>query len=304
MRGPHLERSIGWSMMQAGTASASTGGAHIGWLASYPKSGNTWLRMMLHSLQQKSGTLDINEAWPTPILNRTDFMEHFGVESSDLTREEINAVRPDLFRAIARASKQPLLLYKVHDRCWSTTAGKHIFPPDVSRGAICIVRDPRDVAVSFAHHYQLSLEETVRQMGDPQKITAESVYSLNSQLDQPLGSWSEHVTSWLDSADMPVLLLRYEDMLADAAHALARAANFLGISEETTPETFTKAAAASDFSLLRKQEEERGFVGTLKPDATFFRHGRSGEGKQVLPTSLLRRLEADHGAVMARLGYL
>jgi aryl sulfotransferase len=285
-------------MTQAGTT-----GALIGWLVSYPKSGNTWMRMMLRSLRQGGGPVDINESGDAHILNRAEFEEHFGVESSDLTQAEIDAVRPELHSAIARASTETLILRKVHDRCWRTAAGKPVFPPEVSRGAVYIVRDPRDVAVSYAYHCHVDFEESVRRMGDSAESMARSVRRATIQLSQPLGSWSEHVTSWLDGDEIPVLLVRYEDMHADAAGELARVAKFLGLPEADDAEACAKAAAAARFSNLRGQEEKAGFREKPVNALRFFRQGRAGEGREVLPPHLLGKIEADHGAVMERLGY-
>jgi aryl sulfotransferase len=279
-------------------------GAQFVWLASYPKSGNTWMRIMLNSLRQDGKPVDINDDQNASILSRRELEQHFGVESSDLTRDEIDAVRPELHRAIARASKEELIFRKVHDKCWSNSAGERIFPPEVSLGAIYIVRDPRDVAVSAAHYYDVDLDESVSWLAEGMRTIARSVRKLNAQLRQPLGSWSEHVTSWLDYAAMPVLLVRYEDMLADSAAELTRVVDFLGLSEKFSPETMAKVAEAHTFSTLRAQEQERGFRGNLPETQQFFRQGRSGEGKERLASAQIRQIEAQHGAIMARLGYL
>lgn len=280
--------------------SAPAQGGQFGWLVSYPKSGNTWMRIMLQSLRNRGAPVDINERIDAHILNRGEFEEHFGVESSDLTEAEIDAVRPELHRAIARASKDALIMRKVHDRCWFTASGERVFPPEVSRGAVYIVRDPRDVAVSFAHSYGFDLEAAVDYLGDSTRTLAKSSSRLALQLSQPIGSWSEHVVSWLDDADMPLLLIRYEDMLADSAHELEKVARFLGLPVEACAD----AAAASGFSTLREQEDKRGFRERVPASKRFFRQGRSGEGKEKLPVHLIERLETDHGAVMNRLGYL
>jgi hypothetical protein len=287
-------------MNLGGKKSAPAQGGHFGWLVSYPKSGNTWMRMMLQSLRNGGAPVDINESIDSHILNREEFEEHFCVESSDLTQAEIDAFRPELHRAIARASRDPLILRKVHDRCWLTASGERVFPPEVSRGAVYIVRDPRDVAVSFAAFYGLDLEAAVDSLGDSTKTLAKSSSRLVLQLPQPAGSWSEHVVSWLDDAAMPLLLIRYEDMLADSVRELEKVARFLGIPAEAC----AQAAAASGFSTLREQEDKRGFRERVPVAARFFRQGRSGEGKEKLPIHLLEKIETVHGAVMKRLGYL
>ena len=287
-------------MSLEGEGSAPAQGGQFGWLVSYPKSGNTWMRIMLQSLRNKGAPVDIGEPIDSHILDRGEFERHFGVESSDLTEAEIDAVRPELHRAIARGSKVPLILRKVHDRCWRTASGERVFPPEVSRGAVYIVRDPRDVAVSFAHAYALDWEAAVHYLGDSTRFLARSSSRLALQLSQPAGSWSEHVTSWLDDAAMPVILIRYEDMLVNSALELEKVARFLGIPAEACAQD----AAASGFSTLREQEDKRGFRERVPAAARFFRQGRSGEGKEKLPVHLLTRIETDHGAVMNRLGYL
>ncbi len=286
------------SLQSEGSAPAQ--GGQFGWLVSYPRSGNTWMRIMLQSLRNRGAPVDIGEPIDSHILNREEFEEHFGVESSDLTEAEIDAARPELHRAIARGSNVSLILRKVHDRFWLTASGEQVFPPEVSRGAVYIVRDPRDVAVSFAAFYGLDLEEAVCYMGDSTRFLARSSSRLTLQLSQPAGSWSEHVVSWLDDAAMPLLLIRYEDMLADSGRELGRVADFLGIPADAC----ASAAAASSFSTLRDQEDERGFRERMPAATRFFRQGRSGEGKEKLPIHLLERIETVHGEVMARLGYL
>jgi aryl sulfotransferase len=278
--------------------------AQFVWLASYPRSGNTWLRIMLNSLRNGGEAVDINHSLDASTLSRTDFEQHFGVESSDLTQDEIDAVRPELHRVIARESKDELIFRKVHDTYWSTALGEPVFSPGVSRGAIYIVRDPRDVAVSAAHHFNVELDESIRLLGDGARALLRKPTRLNSYLWQPLGTWSEHVASWLDDADMPVLLVRYEDMLADCVGELARVVDFLGLSGEVSPATVARIAEQHSFTALRKQEEERGFREKPPGAERFFRQGRSGEGREVLTLVQLDRIEADHGNIMRRLGYL
>jgi hypothetical protein len=92
-------------------------------------------------------------------------------------------------------------------------------------------------------------------------------------------------------------------MLADSAFELSRVADFLGLHEGEGAEASRKAANAAEFSNLRQQENERGFREKPPVTARFFREGRAGEGKEVLPFHLLKKIGDDHGEVMERLGY-
>jgi len=271
------------------------------WMVSYPKSGNTWMRMMLHALHH--GKLRINANHDVHIFNRNEFEHHMGFESSDLTQEEIDLARPEAYRAMARNLPDCLLLRKVHDRYWKNAAGEPVFPADVSKGAIYIVRDPRDVAVSYAHHSASDIEAIIDGLADPNETIDQSTTALVSKFSQPLGHWSEHVTSWLDQTEIPVLLVRYEDMLQDATRELMRVAEFLDLPKAGDEEACARAAAASSFENLRAQEEKKDFVERATLATRFFRSGRSGEGLEVLPAPLLEKVERDHGKVMRRLGY-
>jgi aryl sulfotransferase len=110
------------------------------------------------------------------------------------------------------------------------------------------------------------------------------------------------VVSWLD-APLDVHTVRYEDMLADPEACLGAAARFLGIEADAA--TVARAVGAVSFERLAEQERAAGgFREALRPGQTFFRQGRAGAWREALPDALARRIEADHGAVMRRLGYL
>ncbi len=270
-------------------------------MVSYPRSGNTWLRFMIASLMQGGRRVDINAPNITvPIANRGEFDELFGIDSTILTDEEINRARPLLYSLLARRFQGPLIMRKVHDRCWRNGEGERMFPPELSLGAVYISRDPRDVAVSYAHFAGVGIDEMIGRMGDPGMTIPTRREHLLPQFPQPLGTWSEHVLTWLDDSDMPVCLVRYEDLLAEPAEQLARVAIFLGVS----PGASREAAAAAEFEVFGAQEEDRGFREMAGRQTRFFRQGRAGAWRSVLSASQAERLQGDHADVMARLGYL
>jgi hypothetical protein len=159
------------------------------------------------------------------------------------------------------------------------------------------VRDPRDVAVSYSHFFETDLEKTARELGDAELVMPASPF----QFRQKLLGWSGHVRSWLDQASVPVHVLRYEDLLSDTAAELRRALNFIGA--QGTAEEIARAVRHSAFSELRRQESERGFRERGSRRELFFREGRAGSWRERLPAVLARKIERDHGEVMARLGY-
>lgn len=275
----------------------------IGWIVSYPKSGNTWLRLMLLSLMQGGLAVDINRAGTEAgLASHFELDELLVVESGELFRAEQIAVQPALNKAIAAETGAGLKLRKVHDCYWRTPSGEAVFPASVSRGAVYIVRDPRDVAVSFAHHRGTSIENIIATLADPAATLSASDDRYRRQLAQPLGDWSRHIRSWLDQPDIPVRLVRYEDLLTDPERELRAVADHLGIPHDAR--SLKAAVAATRFDALQAQEQAHGFterqVGSTAP---FFRQGVAGGWRRDLTEAQAARILADHGPQMRNLGY-
>jgi aryl sulfotransferase len=273
------------------------------WLASYPKSGNTWMRLALASLRCGGNDIDINNfGQPDEVIasHRGAFDEALGIDSADLTEAEILAARPDAYLAIAGLLRETVV-WKVHEAYIDVAPGRPLFPSEVTVGAIYIVRDPRDVAVSFADFAKIDIDAAIARMGDPTNTLSRQRARGINLLPQPLLDWSSHVVSWLDQPRFPVTTIRYEDMLADPVATLRRVAATVGF--DVSDRTLSGVVAATRFEVLRGQEEAGGFAEKMPRQARFFRRGVSGGWRDVLTRRQAAQIEADHGAVMARLGY-
>lgn len=276
-------------------------GAGIVWLASYPKSGNTWMRVLLTNyLGRDWRPADINDLDGGPIASsRSLFDWTVGIKSSHLNDDEADAFRPALYRFVASRAAKPVVM-KVHDAWFPAPSGEPLFPAEATRTVIYIVRNPLDVAVSWAHHYDVDLDRAVEALCDPANKIGGSGYRLYPQLRQRLGTWSEHVVSWVDTSALPVHVVRYEDMLADTASAFAAAVEAAGWPVD--PDKVQKAVDFSRFERLRAQEEEADFR-ERRGSSPFFRSGRSGDWRDHLSEAHVARLVACHGEVMRRFGY-
>lgn len=273
------------------------------WLASYPKSGNTWLRLALGSLLAGGTAPDFEKVERlAPIASDRDVFEAvLGVDSSDLTPAEILDLRPRQFieEAAATGERQ---LRKVHEAWIRVPDGSPLFPPAVTRAAVYLLRDPRDVAVSLAHHNGVNVAKAVAQLNTEASVLAPGGSEGRAQFEQPLLSWSGHVASWVDAAEPKPLVLRYEDMLADMDDALARVARHLGIAAD--PEIVARAVAATRFDALQAEEERAGFREKSLPATRFFRRGVAGGWRDILTAEQADAIEQAHGAMMRRFGYL
>lgn len=272
------------------------------WLASYPKSGNTWLRMALRSLHNGGARVRFGDedTWIPMASAREPFDSLLQLDSSDLTQDEVESLRPLFYMEQARLANQPLLR-KVHDAWIHTPSGAPLFPPAVTLGAIYIVRDPRDVAVSYAHHASCSIDNAIAFLENPKASFASATRCLTAQLRQTMLTWSDHVASWLDAPGIRVLTVRYEDMLAEPKATLAQVARFCQIN--ASPELISAATQATRFDVLQQTEQEQGFREKPPGMERFFRRGKAGGWCDSLTSEQANRIESVHREMMQRLQY-
>jgi hypothetical protein len=273
------------------------------WLASYPKSGNTWLRAFLTNfLRHEDQPANINELEGGPTsAARPLFDEAVGIEASDLTPEEIECYRPAVYRYMAARSPSTLFL-KIHDAYTYTPEGVPLVPVEATHGAIYILRNPLDVAVSFAHHSNISLDESIRRMADESFALANTPSQLHLQLRQKLLSWSSHILSWVEAPGLRVHIVRYEDMHQRPQHTFTGIVRFAGLSDDL--ERVGRALERSSFAGLQQQEQMYGFREKNPHAQSFFRKGQVGSWHEVLTAAQIDRLLRDHAPVMHRFEYL
>jgi|SRR6185312_7188415 len=283
-------------------ADATAAKAGIIWIASFPKSGNTWTRTFLHNLVKvqagenepqrinelnRFSTWDISKQYYTKLLGYPPGPDH---------RNEIAATRHKVHEEIANAAEGVVFVKTHHalvmDRGYSTINFA------VTSGAIYIIRNPFDVAISYAHHMNESIDDAIERMSIENvetDVTEKTVYEV-------YGSWSQHVWSWTRTPHSAIYVLRYEDMIADTRKS------FNGLIEHLllnpTNSELAEAIDRSSFEKLKEQERSEGFREKPKAAARFFREGRSGQWKDILTPLQVQRIIRDHGEQMKRFGYL
>jgi hypothetical protein len=276
----------------------------IVWLASYPKSGNTWFRAFLTNYRRDAGMpVSINDLLGAPIASaRHPFDEALGYDSGELTHDEIDVLRPEFYRQQARAARE-MVFYKVHDAYTRLPDGSPLLPTDATIAALYFIRDPRDVAVSFAHHAgESDCDARIKFMGDEDCALGAIDAAESTQLRQRLSSWSRHVRSWVDDAECPVHVMRYEDMKQRPEEIFGAAVRFLELGYDA--ERVRRALDFSRFEEMQRQEERVGFAEKLPRAQSFFRAGQTGAWRLQLNPEQAARLVADHGEIMRRFGYL
>ena len=145
------------------------------------------------------------------------------------------------------------------------------------------MRDPRAVAVSWAHHLNTTHEAAVEIMRSRPRGAFSSPW-LSEESGYRLGTWSEHVESWIDQRDLPVEVVRYEDLVVDAAAGLRRILEAARM--EVRPDLLDAAAGACSFDALATQEILGGFIEAPRADRPFFRRGEAASWRRELSPAL------------------
>ena len=275
---------------------------NIVWLASYPKSGNTWFRTFLSTiLDEEIKEPDINDLYSTPIASaRGIFEEHTGLKSSEISTEETEALRPDVYRNLSSEIEDRMYM-KVHDAFTKTKFNEWIFPPEVTFGVIYIVRNPLDVAVSFSNHNSQPVDKTIDNLCSHDFALCRTKKSFPNQLLQKHLTWSEHAESWIKSPNK-VCVLRYEDMKLNSFKTFKKAVSFLALNKSDSE--IKSAIDICSFENLRKQEDEKSFSEKPQKCKNFFRKGKVGDWQKYLKKDHIDKIIKCNYDVMKKIGYL
>jgi aryl sulfotransferase len=282
------------------------------WLASYPKSGNTWMRVLIaYASNPAEEPININEMPDPGIAGDCSSFEYAAlIDPGLLTHDEVDRLRPRVHAILARydVDLRPLVdmsrvqFIKVHDAYTLNSVGEPLLGGILAAdGAIVIVRDPRDVAPSLAHHANCSVDKAITFMSDDDAASCQGTDRQPDQLLQKLRGWSAHVASWRNQKDIPVYLIRYEDLRSDTAGTLSRALAFAGV--QVTQEQIDRAVASSEFRQLQRHEQKNGFAEAFREGTKFFRRGNAGGWRDELTREQIVRIESHHGRMMRSLGY-
>jgi hypothetical protein len=275
----------------------------ITWLASYPKSGNTWVRCLIQAYRS-NGYLDINDlgtvAGDSPVCHT------HAVSATDLRDLGLRGqwlLRPAALLNAAMG-KAPPRIFKTHYANVTLDGLPAFIPPELTQRAIYVLRDPRSVALSMSQYYNLSMPKIVEQMNNNDFLIGfDPNITKLVQIPQRITSWSNHVRSWASQTIYPVHVVKYEDMIEDPLQQLKEVIEFLGIDYDEA--RAKRAVNAAKLSKLRKVENDVGFDEYHLKDerGNFFNEGGTRWSKE-LGAKYIAQIEKDHKTVMKQLGYL
>lgn len=270
----------------------------IVWLASYPKSGNTWLRKFLQAYIC-GPPFRLNEYHPRfrGDLQPEDYQGVSRTPITDLGTVDHLSLRHAALWNMER-SVQGRVYVKTHHSL-SSQMRVEMIPVQLSQGAVYLTRDPRDLVLSYANHFGVSVDDAITHIACPQNMVFDEKTPV---LMHGIGEWSGHVRQWTErDYPLPRFVVQYEKMVADPRKTFGRILHFLG--EPKDDGRLEHAINATKFENLARLEDERGFKESSRKAARFFRKGQPGEWREVLSQEQIKRIEADHGAMMTKVGY-
>ena len=274
----------------------------INWLASYPKSGNTWVRCFLRAYQFDAyEPIDINRIGR---ISKSDsrqswFEELLAEDGTELTDEVVNSLRYQVQKRLATEIGEHQVA-KTHN-ARVIVDGTPLIQEEFTRRVVYVVRNPLDVVDSLADHTGTSIDEAIQSMND-------SHYCFGGMdrkfVRQYLTTWSNHVISWTQNITYPLLVLRFEDLLANPVENFRNLIRFLGWMYDE--DRVNRSIRFSSFESLKASETAGSFeeVSDASTSGTFFLRGKAEAWSATLSADQIAQVRTDHETVMRQLGYI
>ena len=277
------------------------------WLASYPKSGNTWLRSLLASYYfSRDGSfnfklLDNIDQFPSTQFFR-DKKDTFSApeDTSNLWLSEQEKINQD----------NKIRFLKTHNALCKINSNSYTNEKNTLAG-IYIIRDPRNIVTSLANHYQVDVNKAFDFMKDEKKALIEKVNERYLGF-VPILSWALHQESWIKCTKFPILTIRYEDLQLQTFQTFIKVIKFinkLSNLENLINETKAKKSIIScEFEKLKKLENKNGFSEAMvdkktKKKISFFNLGRENDYKRLLQTNLIDEMSSLYNQQIKKFNY-
>ena len=271
------------------------------WIASYPKSGNTWVRSFLSTYYfSKNNKFDFNLLKNIPQYPTGQFIK----EKISKPGEICQHWKSSQDKLI---NKKSITFLKTHNALVSVN-GHDFANKDSTLGVIYIVRDPRNVLTSIKNHYDLNYENSLKFM----KKKRNYLYKSKNFSDfQFIGSWADHYRSWYENK-FNKIIIKYEDLEKSPNETFLKLIQFINqiakFEKQINENKVYDVVKLTEFNQLKKMEIEKGFdESVLDNDGkikTFFNMGFENKWKKTVPINMHETINKEFDEDLKRLGYI
>ena len=255
------------------------------WLASYPKSGNTWVRSLLSAYYySKNGDFSFELLKNIGLYPQK---KYFDIKINK--PGEINSYWDISQKKII--SKKKKIILKTHNSLLALN-GKNFTKPEYTLGIIYIVRDPRNVVTSLKNHYDLDYEQSLDFMLNEKKY----IYDIREKNDYSdfhfLSSWSNHYKSWINNNLFKRMVIKYEDLEKNTYKTLKNLITYINglyqVNEKINEIKINNCIKTTSFEILKYKEKKEGFSENVyskktKKKIDFFHLGSKNKWREVVP---------------------
>ena len=282
----------------------------IFWIASYPKSGNTWLRALISAYYYSKDGVFSQDI----LKNIGQFPEKKYLRGFDHNKKEVGDAARFWIKAQEKINEdKKLRFFKTHNIFGAVNNSKFSNKQN-SAGCIYIVRDPRNVITSIKNHYELDDDEALKWMTNSKNFTydVERVEQYGYSDFQFISSWSINYKSWRVQKEIPIKIIRYEDLLKETYVVFKNVIEFINktlhIKEKINKDKLKNSVGSTFFDKLKNDEKNNGFFEAVpskinKEKIPFFNLGPDNDWKKILDKDQQTKLTDTFKEDLIEIGY-